>query len=64
LTVAAGIAMAMGGSGSVPDWDAVKAEFDAELAAPLDDQPVLAAAEPQDGSVKGIQLRALGLQGG
>lgn len=57
-TIAAGIAQALGMQqvgGDRADWDAVKAAFDADLAAPP------AGEEVRDDSARGIRLRALGV---
>jgi hypothetical protein len=59
-TVAAGIAQALGMqqvAGDRADWDAVKARFDRELAA-----PPAGEAAARDNSPRGIKLRALGVR--
>jgi hypothetical protein len=59
-TISAGIVAALGGEqtgGDRPDWDTVKARFDAGLAEPPAGQPAAAA----DRSPRGIKLRALGV---
>jgi len=57
LTVAAGVAVAMGATIERPDWDTVKAEFDADLAAP----PQYESGPGPDRSGRGIRLRVLGV---
>jgi hypothetical protein len=56
LNMAAGMSAMFGGSGERVSWEAVKAEFDADLAAAPDDQP-----EPAT-TGRGIRLRALGFE--
>ncbi len=57
-TVAAAMAQAFGAqqvAGGRADWDAVKAQFDVDLAAPPPGEGV------RDDSARGIRLRALGV---
>ena len=62
LTIAAGMARAMGGEVLMPDWESSKATFDADLAAePRDRDDPVADSRPQTG--RGIEMRALGMSG-
>jgi hypothetical protein len=55
MTIAAGIAVAMGGEVDPPEWEDMKADFDERLAA------TPAGRSGSDRSARGIKLRALGM---